>query len=305
VVATSRNRWLGWVGRYALGAPQRFPGRLRTPAYRLRNVGLQEWPVNGLVDVPGVGSIACDTSDFIQRYLYVFGVWEPTISELLRRHLQPGQVFVDVGANIGYYTLLAARAVGPSGRVIAFEPSPTVRAHLSANIERNAMGDRITVHGVAAGAQPGTVTMFLATPDNLGLTSTRHAPGFTSEGEVEVRRVDDCVTAADRGRVAFMKIDTEGDELAAAQGAQGVLAAMPLGAMVLIEIDEPRMKERGGTPKDVFDLMAALGYTASSISNEYDVDSYVHPRQPVLQPVPGVVARGDVIFVRESTTPLP
>jgi FkbM family methyltransferase len=293
-----RNRWLGLFGRYVVVAPQRFPGFLRVPAYRLRNVGLQEWPRKRVVEVTGVGAVTCDTSDFIQRYLSVFGVWEPAITALVRSHLKPGDVFVDVGANVGYYSLLAAQAVGDTGHVIAFEPSPTVRGRLAANIDRNGLGARITVHGVAAGAAPGSVTMFLATPDNLGQTSTRQSPGFTSEGEVEVRRVDDCVSEADCGRVTFVKVDTEGDELAAVHGAQGLLAAMPAGAMVLIEVDEPRMRERGGTPRDVFDLMSSHGYRPFSISNEYDVKSYVHPKSAVLEPIDDVVPIGDVVFIK-------
>lgn len=295
-----RNRWLGLFGRYVVVAPQRFPGVLRVPAYRLRNVGLQEWPRKRVVQITGVGAVTCDTSDFIQRYLSVFGVWEPAITALVRSHLKPGHVFVDVGANVGYYSLLAAQAVGDTGHVIAFEPSPTVRGQLAANIDRNGLGGRITVHPVAAGSKAGTTTVFLATPDNLGQTSTRQSPGFTSEGEVEVRRVDDCVPEAHRGRVTFLKVDTEGDEFAAVHGAQGLLAAMPAGAMVLIEVDEPRMRERGGTPQDVFDLMSSHGYRAFSISNEYDVKSYVLPKPALLEPVQGVVTAGDVVFVRES-----
>src|SRR5438067_1242776 len=101
-------RWVGVIGRYAMPAPARLPAALRVPAYRLRNVGLQEWPVQRTADVPGVGTVACDTADMIQRYLYLFGVWEPAISALIREHLEPGQAVVDVGANVGYYSLLAA-----------------------------------------------------------------------------------------------------------------------------------------------------------------------------------------------------
>jgi FkbM family methyltransferase len=304
-VLALRNRLFGLLGRYLLVAPHRFPPRLRVLAYRLRNVGLQEWPVQGIAQVPGVGSVACDTADYIQRYLYLFGVWEPAISELMRSRLGPGQVFVDVGANIGYYSLLAANAVGDTGNVIAFEPSPTVRSQLEANIARNGLGSRITVQPVAAGEADGTVTLFLATPDNLGQTSTRPSPGFTSEGEVAVRRVDDCVPEADYGRVAFMKVDTEGDELAAVRGAQRLLAAAPAGAMVLIELDEPRMKERGAAPAEVFALMAQHGYRASRIRNDYDVASYVHPGRAVLEPLTGVVGSGDVVFVREEAAAHP
>src|SRR5580692_4386710 len=64
-----------------------------------------------------------DLTDFIQRHIYL-GTFEPAETSLVKKHLQPGMTFVDVGANVGYYTALAARLVaGNGGRVIAFEPS--------------------------------------------------------------------------------------------------------------------------------------------------------------------------------------
>jgi FkbM family methyltransferase len=273
------------------------------PAYRLRNVGLQEWPITAMADVPGVGRIECHTADVIQRYLYLFHVWEPTISALLRAHLRPGDVVVDVGANIGYYTLMAAQAVGDTGHVVAFEPSPTVRAQLVGNIERNHLADRITVHGVAAGSEPGRLTIFLAPQGNLGQTSTRPSEGFAAEAEVDVRRVDDCVPAGLRPRVRFLKVDTEGDELAAVLGARGLLAEMPDGAMVLIEVDQPRMRERGADAGEIFALMSELGYQAHTIANDYEVAAYVRPAEPILRPADGVVPEGDVVFVRMGQMP--
>lgn len=65
------------------------------------------------------------TSDVIQRYLYLFGVWEPHLTAFISGRLTPKDTFVDVGANIGYYSVLASRLVGPAGHVVAVEPSPT------------------------------------------------------------------------------------------------------------------------------------------------------------------------------------
>jgi hypothetical protein len=73
---------------------------------------------------------------------------------------------------------------------------------------------------------------------------------------------------------------------------------MPAGAMVLIEVDEPRMAERGATPHELFDLMRGHGFTAHSIANDYDVASYVRRARADLQPVADVVRRGDVVFVK-------
>lgn len=71
-----------------------------------------------------------DTQDLIQRYLYLFGAWEPHLTGWLRRRLRPGDGFVDVGANIGVFSVLAARLVGESGRVVAIEASADVHRRL-------------------------------------------------------------------------------------------------------------------------------------------------------------------------------
>ena len=77
------------------------------------------------------------TADLIQRYVYYFGVWEPTISQWFKGYVRPGDIVVDVGANIGWYTLLAAQRVGPEGQVVAIEASPTIAEHLRANLALN------------------------------------------------------------------------------------------------------------------------------------------------------------------------
>src|SRR6266511_4042352 len=64
-----------------------------------------------------------ETDDLIQGYIYLFGVWEPNITDWIRRTLLPGDTFVDVGSNIGYYSTLAARLVGSAGSVVAIDGS--------------------------------------------------------------------------------------------------------------------------------------------------------------------------------------
>jgi precorrin-6B methylase 2 len=78
-----------------------------------------------------------DAKDIIQQYIYYFGVWEPRITGWVSRHLAPGDTFIDVGANIGYYSLLASPLVGKTGTVVAIEASPRTFDDLLFNLELN------------------------------------------------------------------------------------------------------------------------------------------------------------------------
>src|ERR671922_2698937 len=81
--------------------------------------------------------IAGDQALIMPRCIYWFGSWEPPLSAWIRRALRPGDVFVDVGANLGYFSLLAARAVAPGGSVVAIEAAAETVRRLEANIARN------------------------------------------------------------------------------------------------------------------------------------------------------------------------
>ena len=116
-----------------------------TPSPRLRSTLYRSfsWPLidhlRPELEVSAIGGkLLVDTRDVVGRVLTASGVWEPHITEAFRTCLAAGDVCVDIGAHVGYYTLLASRLVGPSGRVYAFEPSPGVYRALERNLERTA-----------------------------------------------------------------------------------------------------------------------------------------------------------------------
>jgi len=275
----------------------RLPRRTRILASRIKNVSLRDYPLHTVTDLPGVGRIELDTRDLIQRFLYLFGVWEPELTQLVRQVVRPGDTFIDVGANIGYFTLLAAQVVGPAGSVQSYEPSPSIGARLRANVERNNLGSRVVLHPVAAGAAPGEITLYLADAENTGQSTTRPADAAHAEAVVQVKTLDDTVPV-DRWRSArFIKIDAEGDELAVLKGAQQLLSALPDDAHVLVEVDEPRLRDRGASAGEVFDLMDELGFEGERISNEYTVASYVR-RESTSDRSAHHPSSGDVVFRR-------
>ena len=96
------------------------------------------------------GDVLCvDATDIVGKHIYYFGVWEPNLTNWIRRRLGAGQMFIDVGANVGYYSLLASRLVGPSGHVVAVEALPQTFHALQQNLRRNGAGNVRAVNAAA------------------------------------------------------------------------------------------------------------------------------------------------------------
>jgi FkbM family methyltransferase len=157
---------------------------------------------------------------------YYCGLHESEDMAFVLHFLRPGDVFYDVGANIGSYTLLAAAA---GAEVQAFEPSPATAARLRRNVELNGIADRVAVHECALGAQDGVVEF------SQGADTTNHV---LADGEdrgaadrVAIRRFDEGFRP---DRPGFIKIDVEGFEEQVLAGASGALASTALRG-VLVE----------------------------------------------------------------------
>jgi FkbM family methyltransferase len=164
-----------------------------------------------------------DVTEFTTADLY-FGsrAYEPATTEYLLRRLPPGGVFVDIGANHGYFTVLAAARVGDRGRVIAFEPNPAVFEQLVAHVELNRFAERTVLLQQALSNRPDDrATLFVSQcPTNSGLSTlipeaARVVTGAISpQHTVEVRTetFDRWFEASGLDRVDVVKIDTEGYE---------------------------------------------------------------------------------------------
>lgn len=154
---------------------------------------------------------------------YLRGEAEPDVQQILAKRLGPGMVFYDLGANIGFFSLIAARVVGESGHVFSFEPDPEVAARLRRNIERNNLAN-VTVVEAGLWSSSGKmnfVTADLASPDR----GTGHFVGGDSTNGTPTPCValDDFVMGARRPDA--IKCDVEGAEIEALRGAERLLRA--------------------------------------------------------------------------------
>jgi FkbM family methyltransferase len=153
----------------------------------------------------------------------VRGTLEPPVQAALRRHVAPGAVVYDIGANLGFFSLLAARLAGPQGRVHAFEPAPANAAAIRANAAANGL-ERIDVLELALADAPGRAG--LSVPDDASWAFLeRYAPDRAAGAgiEVEVETVDRLVAAGRLAPPGLVKIDVEGAELDVLAGMEETL----------------------------------------------------------------------------------
>lgn len=207
------------------------------------------------------------------------GMWEPDISSLLPKVLRPGMTFVDVGANIGYFPVMAAKLVGSSGRVFAVEPEPRNLGLLRANLWRNGVRN-CSVLPMAAYHQSGHVTMAL----NEEMRAAWIVPGYDTTFLVPCARLDDVLVSR---RVDVMKVDAEGADHLVVRGAENLIAANP-DILIVVEFLPREQIMHGETPAQILDYYISLGL------NLYLMTSY---GDLVAATPADVLARGEEIDV--------
>jgi FkbM family methyltransferase len=162
-----------------------------------------------------------DLGDWLGQYVYLTGGYEPPTAAVIHALVEPGDTVLDIGANAGFFTLLAAARVGPRGRVLAFEPLPGVRRDLEANVGLNRFGN-VTIHGAAVSDRKATLTLFEGPQGHKGLSSLRPIDMAVQSLAVPAIALDDL--AGEIGPVKLAKIDVEGAELLALVGASKLIA---------------------------------------------------------------------------------
>ncbi len=218
-----------------------------------------------------------NTTDLIQRMIFYFGVWEPAATAHITAWLRPGDVFIDVGANIGYYTTLASKLVGPTGRVYAFEPSPSIHRTLQEHLALNHC-DNVVAFEAGIYHEEATLPLFLAASDNIGASTLM--PGVAGErdtvieGMVKVGPLQLFVPEADILRARMIKIDVEGGEWSVLRGIAALLPRLQSGAEIMVEITPSALEEAGSSVAECMDLFAAAGFDAFCYDRQ--LEQYEH-----------------------------
>ena len=194
--------------------------------------------------------------------LYVRRAYEPPETAFVTRTLRPGMTVVDVGANIGYYVLLAAGAVGPAGRVLAVEPEPHNYGLLTENLRRNRAANVRPVNA-ALGDAPGTAHLHRSR-DNFG-DHRLFGDGTRTTVPVPVTVFDDL--ADPLGFVDFVKMDVQGYEHHVARGMTRTLARGGIGT-VLTEFWPHGIERAGGDPWAYLDLFVRAWYRPAVLRDD-------------------------------------
>lgn len=217
-----------------------------------------------------------DVSEKTQRQIYMHKIFETGLTRYLLMILKPGDVFVDAGANVGYFTILSAKIVGAEGRVISIEPELHNLESLKSNIELNGYRN-VAVYECAVGQKESIQTLNV-NPLNRGGNSLIPFAEYKSGDEryptekilekfgkeklfqsVQVRTLDDITKENNLSAIAFMKMDVEGFEYEALMGAKELIQKHKI-KRIICEISNEE------TRGEILKIFRESGYTPYSLS---------------------------------------
>ena len=192
------------------------------------------------------------------RRIYLHGIWEEDVTRVLCEEIRPGMTTLDVGAHIGYYTLLMAKRVGNQGHVFSFEPNPVVRNYLEQNIKRNQYS-QVTICPVALFSKAGYGA--LEGRDNLNSVLSNH-PSST-DSKVSIAVFDQIKNDLGIQKVNLIKMDVEGAELDILLGMRKMLTDDH--PALIIEIHQVGLIHFDHTESEFRRFVMSVGYTITTI----------------------------------------
>ena len=209
-------------------------------------------------------TLALDLADPVQRRMFFFGDYdERREADLISRVLAPGEVFWDVGANLGYFTLLAASTLKHTGQVLALEPSPGAYACLMENISRNAFTN-IQTFRLAATDREGEAVLYSVKGQPDGRANLfRAGPGQTESLPVHTVTLDGWRERHNLPGPDFIKLDVEGAELAALTGARKTL--LDWDPLLLVEMKEAIFQSLGTDRATIEGFLGQFGYRPAGL----------------------------------------
>lgn len=234
--------------------------------YRSKTVMHPKWctPIDweAHIELPTGAVMAAPFGEIQGMSLILDSCWEPEVTERLLATLKPGDVFLDVGANMGYYTLLASRLVGESGLVVAFEPSPKNLQKLASNVAANNLTN-VAIVSMALSDQADIARLWSAPYYNTGVCSLSEdsAASKSAFHWVPTTRLDELGCVANLApRARLLKLDAEGVEMHVLRGAVNFLRECRQLELVC------ELSPQWCSSSDLISFLADLGYRGEYFS---------------------------------------
>lgn len=218
-------------------------------------------PRSGIVTARVFGAeMQLDLSNYIDRMIYL-GCYEPLNTYRFRSLLSPGMTVVDVGANIGYFSLLAASIVGQGGKVVAVEPHPETYRSLKRTIDRN-NSRNVRAHRIALSDVEETLSIHMADqeafPNRTATTVRSDDPEYANSPTVQSHRLDRCISDWRLEVVDLLKVDVDGFETKVMRGARSALES-GLIRNVIIEFSDYWLGATGSSTEKLKALITDFG----------------------------------------------
>ena len=216
--------------------------------------------------IRGESSITCDLRDHVQSRIYFFGAYEPIEAYLFCKLIRPNMHIIDAGANIGFYSLLASSYLSQEGQVFAFEPVPKNYEKLDKNIQQS-QKHNIQVIKKGLWHEEDTLTFSLSDDmqDNIGSFTASKTSSSSHQFQCPVTTLDKLVEEKTIPKVDLMKMDIEGSELFALQGAKSTLETHK--PSILMEINQEASQGFNYGPEAIEDILMPLGYKIFKVSS--------------------------------------
>ncbi len=210
-------------------------------------------------------------NDWIQQNIYFLGGYEDVELNLINQLLNEGDTFIDIGANIGLYSLVAARKIGEKGKVIAFEPFPLNNTRLCKNVALNNLKN-ISIESKAVSDQNGSLLIQSNEKDgNQGMASA-FLDNYSSQFEVPKIALDEYVEANNISQIDLIKIDIEGGEYLALKGMKTILSELK--PTLLIEIDPSILAKTPYSERDILQLLTDFNYKQYFITDSSQLSEH-------------------------------
>jgi FkbM family methyltransferase len=206
-----------------------------------------------------------DTKDLLQREIY-FNTYDAQKLPLLLKHLKSGGIYLDIGANIGFYALHMAKHLKGYGKVYAVEADPSIFQSLAKNCAMNSFGKLVTPFNLAISNCNARLNFYTHDGENSGagsLTSFDHIHG--KKIEVDAVTLDQFLEKEKISRVDFLKVDIEAHEFELLEGAKQALKTRQL-RKIYVEFNGVLLAQKGKTFRDFLDAFAEYGYVPADIN---------------------------------------